>query len=383
MKIIHLIDYFQPKVGYQEFFLAREHQKMGHEVVVLTSDKFFPFTDYDTTYKKILGDRQVREGDQVEEGIRTIRLKSFEFPNSNMIWLSNLNKYLEIIHPDIVFCHGIFSLTSYRIAKFHKKNKYTLIYDTHAAFFNSNFDTSALKKLYHQIYKSFFWPVIEKEADKIFPVGEEEKKFLIDNVPYISKPLSILRVGVDENRFKFSPMLRRRYREKLGIREKENLILYTGKLSRNKDLDTLVRSLKKINSQSLRLILIGGGDSGYIKELKILYSRFEILGFVSNEELAGYYCAADIGIWPGDPSVSILEAMSCGLPIILPEIPETKYIDESGGILRFSRKNVDDLSKKINLLISDSKKRRIFANNNIKYIKNDHLWRKIAEKSIK
>ena len=47
MKIVHLVDYFQPKVGYQEYFLALEHQKLGHDIRVITSDYYFPFVNYD------------------------------------------------------------------------------------------------------------------------------------------------------------------------------------------------------------------------------------------------------------------------------------------------------------------------------------------------
>ena len=55
MKIVHLTSYFQPQLGYQEYFLAREHIKLGHDVWVVTSDRYFPFPDYDKTVKNILG----------------------------------------------------------------------------------------------------------------------------------------------------------------------------------------------------------------------------------------------------------------------------------------------------------------------------------------
>jgi hypothetical protein len=42
MKIVHIVDYFQPVLGYQEAFLAKEHAKLGHEVFVITSDRYAP-----------------------------------------------------------------------------------------------------------------------------------------------------------------------------------------------------------------------------------------------------------------------------------------------------------------------------------------------------
>ena len=41
MRIVHVIDYYQPKLGYQETFLAREQCKLGHEVRVVTMEGFF------------------------------------------------------------------------------------------------------------------------------------------------------------------------------------------------------------------------------------------------------------------------------------------------------------------------------------------------------
>ncbi|HRS42508.1 MAG TPA: hypothetical protein P5530_01355 [Candidatus Diapherotrites archaeon] len=34
--------YIKPKLGYQEYYLAKEHAKMGPEVTVITSDRYAP-----------------------------------------------------------------------------------------------------------------------------------------------------------------------------------------------------------------------------------------------------------------------------------------------------------------------------------------------------
>jgi hypothetical protein len=52
MKIIHVIDYFQPQLGYQETFLAKEQAKQGHEVYVLTSDRYNPIVYKGNAAKK-------------------------------------------------------------------------------------------------------------------------------------------------------------------------------------------------------------------------------------------------------------------------------------------------------------------------------------------
>ena len=175
MKIVHLIDYYQPKIGYQEYFLAREHAKLGHKTYVITSDRYFPFPDYDKIYKGILGNRFTGPGVKKEEGVHIIRLKSWEIPHTNLIYLHQLKNSLFKIKPDLVICHGVYSLTSFIISRYKKNLGFKLIYDNHAAAFNTDFNKSISRKIYHYFYKSFFASSIINNADKIIAVGVAEQ----------------------------------------------------------------------------------------------------------------------------------------------------------------------------------------------------------------
>ena len=70
MKILHIINYFQPQLGYQEYFLAKEQVKMGHKVYVVTSNLYFPFPNYEQTFQNILGPRKFNPGNKNIDGIR-------------------------------------------------------------------------------------------------------------------------------------------------------------------------------------------------------------------------------------------------------------------------------------------------------------------------
>ena len=156
MRIIHLIDYFQPKIGYQETFLAREQINLGHNVFVVTSDRFYPFPEYNSTYSKILGNRITGAKESIEEGIQTIRLPTFEIPGSTLLLLKGLKNKIANHNPDVIHCHGVFSLLSLHAARLKPILKYKLIYDTHASHFNTDFTSSIPKKIYLNIYNKFF-----------------------------------------------------------------------------------------------------------------------------------------------------------------------------------------------------------------------------------
>ena len=42
MKILHVIPYFQPEYGYEEYFHAVAQQRLGHDVFVATSKFYNP-----------------------------------------------------------------------------------------------------------------------------------------------------------------------------------------------------------------------------------------------------------------------------------------------------------------------------------------------------
>ena len=137
MKIVHLVDYFMPQMGYQEFYLAREHKRLGHKVWVVTSDRYYPFVDFDNTAGSILGKRIVGVGQRQERGISVIRLPIlFEHQPSALVFIKNLGKTLKMISPDVVFCDGLFSFNAILAAWHQKSLGYRLVYDNHKTWTN-------------------------------------------------------------------------------------------------------------------------------------------------------------------------------------------------------------------------------------------------------
>lgn len=385
MKIVHLIDYYQPQVGYQEYFLAREHARLGFKTYVVTSDRYFPFPDYDRIYKGILGNRLSGAGEKKEMGINIIRLKSRETPGSNLIFLTGLKNKLTDIKPDLVICHGVYSLTSYLISTLKKDLKFKLIYDNHAAAFNTDFNRSLSRKIYHYFYKTFFAGSIIKNADKIFAIGEAEQDFIVNDLDLQKQQIPIVRLGVDSDLFKFSAQNRKKIRSKYNINDNTPVIVFTGKITPNKDVHVLINALKKLSTKDIVLLLIGNGPVEYLNKLKksASYTRIIHLPFIENKKLPLYFSASDIAVYPGDFTISVLEAMSCSLPVILPYWSGSSYLDKSGGINSFRRRNNQALFKILSSLVYNKNLIRDFGRRNRNFIRGNYSWEKIAIKTLK
>jgi glycosyltransferase involved in cell wall biosynthesis len=108
------------------------------------------------------------------------------------------------------------------------------------------------------------------------------------------------------------------------------------------------------------------------------------MDFVPNKELPKYYNAGDIGVWPGNCSITVLEAVATGLPVIIPNKDlNYKILSDNNAAVGFERRNVNSLSEAILKLLNDSELySRIIENSSILFMET-LSWKGIAQKSIR
>ncbi|MDR2956089.1 MAG: glycosyltransferase [Prevotella sp.] len=115
-------------------------------------------------------------------------------------------------------------------------------------------------------------------------------------------------------------------REKLNIDKEEKVLIYTGRLSKAKGTEVLIKSFNKIAKEipKIRLIVTGSSNNKeYYHHLfnlsREVASKISFPGHILHEELDNWYKMADIGIFPSyveQCSYSGIEMMMYGLPII-------------------------------------------------------------------
>jgi len=387
MRIVHILDYFQPKIGYQETFLAREHARAGHEVYVVTSDRYNPDIYSGDAAKKILGDRMVGAGFFNEEGIMVWRLKLlFELPRA--IWLSGLEQKILELRPDVVIVHGIAHLTAVRIARFRLKKKLRnlkLIYDDHMTVKKSQ---SKMVVLY-PFFRWFCSPLIQKEADVLVAIVPETRDFMYRKYGIPPGRVSIIPLGADDQLFRFDAAARKEIRDSLNISEDEMVFIYVGRIVRYKRLEWLIEAATGLMSKhnDIRVMLVGGGSESYIDELKQktkskkLEDRFVWHEAVPNEQLYRIYSAADVAVWPYGASISMREAMACSLPIIIDEMStETELLEYNNGFT-YREGDLQDLEQKMEKLLY-AELRGEMGLNSRKLIEDRFNWKAIAGQFI-
>jgi len=179
-------------------------------------------------------------------------------------------------------------------------------------------------------------------------------KNLVEKSMQPKNNISLIYNGVDHNLFK--PRDKQTIRNKLGISNKKKVILFNtmGRKNPQKGFSYLINALKKIKDKTNVSLLIVG-DNGRFK-----LDGFETInaGLIDSErKIAEYYACADILLYPSiqdNCPLVVLEAMSCGLPVVTFNtggIPELVQHKKTGYIAKY--KNVDDLTKGINLLLKN------------------------------
>ena len=136
-------------------------------------------------------------------------------------------------------------------------------------------------------------------------------------------------------------------------------------------------------------MLMGAFPDDYLKEIKNLINKYSLndkvilKDFVKNKELNKYYNAADIGVWPGDHSITVIEAVSSGLPVIVPSnIKAYNILTNNRSAESFERGNTESLANQIKILIESEATRRNITNNTQILIKECLSWKAVAKKTI-
>ena len=197
-----------------------------------------------------------------------------------------------------------------------------------------------------------------------------------------SEDIEVVYNGVDES--VFTP---------LDEKCEDKYILYTGRISYGKGLVELIECANVVcnHRDDIRFILAGDGPllpelTKKVRDLN-LENRIEFLGRVDRNRIIKLYQNATIFAFPsyyeGLPG-SLLEAMSCKLPIVATEVSgNVELIEHNVNGILVQPKNATALSESILALIDDSVTKERLGNNARKTIVNGFTWDAISDKILR
>ena len=288
---------------------------------------------------------------------------------NNLQVYKDLKNIIDTEQYEIIHCHTPMGGAIGRLAARSARKKGTkVIYTAHGFHF---FKGAPLVN-WLAYYPAERW--LAKYTDVLITINTEDyeiaKKFKVNRIEYVPG------VSIDTDKFKNIEVNRTEKRESLGVSEDDFMIISVGELNKNKNHQVIIRAIAKLRNEKIKYVLCGQGPletelRELAKELDV-ENQVKFLGF--RKDVPDLMKVADLFAFPSyreGLSLSLMEAMASGLPVVCSEIRgNTDLIEDGKGGYLVEPSDVEGFAKYIKELIEDSRLKSEFGDFNHKKIEN-------------
>jgi glycosyltransferase involved in cell wall biosynthesis len=377
MKILQIVCYFYPAWAYggpprNVFGLCQELVKRGHEVTVYTTDAF---------------DAKSRMKIK-QETVDGIEIRRFSNVSNYMAWNHRIFLTLGMIGAvrDNIKKYDIVHLNDYRtlqnLLAHHYARQKNVPYVVQAR--GSLVNVIAKQRL-KILYDAIGGKKMLRDATRLIALAPVEIDYY-KNLGADVKKIDIVPNGIDLAQFEDLPK-RGSFRQKHRLNDKDLVVLFLGRLHKRKGVDRLISAFAAVSKDfpNARLV-IAGPDDGHLpvlqkltKELK-LEDRVSFAGPLFGEEKIAAYTDADVFALTSSVEVfgvTILEAMSCGTPVIVADdCGLADVVRDKAGLV--TANEPDSIKQALYTLLGDAKMRQRFGQNGRALIWQNYSWSNIA-----
>ncbi len=315
-----------------------ELKKRGHKISFIHFDK--ASSAYSSKPLFLANDPEVSLPYLIKSQVYTIPSPGAE---------KELRLSLERLKPDIVHASLTLSPLDFRLPELCNQINLPLVGTFHPAFDSKNRNLAAsTQQLTYQLYA----PSLAK-FHKIIVFSEPQKKVL-EKLGVSKKKLIVIPNGVDENIWLPAPSKYNKYfeiKKKLGD---GRIFLYMGRIANEKNIEALLKSWSKTNTNNCKLVIVGDGpmkptlENSFPNqgEGKLLWwgAEMDLETRVTIMQIAEVFFLPSLveGL-----SLSLLEAMSCGTACVATDAGADGEVLDNGAGIVISTNNVSTQLKTI------------------------------------
>lgn len=182
----------------------------------------------------------------------------------------------------------------------------------------------------------------------------------------------VLRNKIDRDKFLITLTTdeKKTIRNRLGLKETDKIVLFTGRFSEDKGIRELLTAFKRIGDPDIKLLVAGGYYFGsglkslFEEEMKELVAEMKdrviFTGYIRYEEIPNLYAIADLivvpSMWDDPAPLTVIESLTAGKALITTDsggIPE--YAEDMAIILKRKDQIIENLTESIEKILSDKK----------------------------
>ena len=378
MHILHVTPYYSPAYAFGGVVRAVEGMAnslvaRGHQVTILTTDAL----DQQSRY--------VGANDEIIDGVRVMRRPNVSHHLRGKLNLStprSMKKTAEAIMPDVdvVHVHEFRTVENLLVTPIaHSLNK-PIVLSPHGTL-NLSTGRSRLKVGWDKLLS----PGIALRIDHVIALAQpelEDVQTLWQNFGrrQIPTKFSIIPNGIYLEDFQKLPPTDD-FRAKCGLDDAPT-VLFMGRLHERKGVDVLVQAFKQADIEQSRLLIVGP-DEGMLDRIQSLADgdkRIVITGYLDGDQRLQALSASDVFALPAvgeGLSMSVLEAMGAGLPVILSpgcNMPEV----QSQGAGYVVDRSLSAIADKLRLLLTKADLRQEMGRVSRQLIAEKYTWDKVA-----
>ncbi len=308
MKILITSEWYAPVINgvvTSILNLENELKKQGHDVRILTlSGNRHSHQEANVTYLASIN-------------------AGWIYPNARFTYMpkSKLIKDLIAWKPDVIHTQAEFStfLIARRIAKKTGApiiHTYHTVYEDYTHYFFPN------KRIGKSIAVNLSRFILKRTNQVIAPTQKVQTML---KGYHVDIPIAVIPTGIELERFTSykDPAQLAQIKSKLQLTPEQTILVYLGRLAKEKNLEEIFNFIKQEASPDLVLVVVGGGPylknlQNTVKELGI-QSSVRFSGMVKPEEVPLYYAIGDLFVSASQSEtqgLTYIEALSAGLPAL-------------------------------------------------------------------
>lgn len=372
LKILFATDSFHPRLNGVTIAIDRYKQGLellGHEVHVFASD-------YPGAY----------ESDMNVGRIDVHRFKSYPLffsPEDRLVYPFEkkfVNRMIKDIRPDIIHVQTEFTMGRYAW-EYAGKNKIPLVMSAHTTW---------------EDMMSLYFPFVPEKIGRLYVKRRLRKVFgnadsiiapsdiiveMLKNYG-VTRDITIIPTGLNLKKFSgVSKEAEKRSSElfrKFPQMRKRPVLLYTGRLSREKNIPFLFDVMRKVIHRCSDALLVIAGHGPIHDELVTQVSHMGLTGnvlfagFIEHDLIKHLYALADVFVFPGkseSQGLVVIESMACSTPVVAIGEKGTRYVmnGNNGGFMVGD--NAGEFASRVMDLLTDKKLYREKSKEALQYSK--------------
>ncbi|MGV3616325.1 MAG: glycosyltransferase family 4 protein [Fimbriimonas sp.] len=326
MKIVVTGTFFSEGMGYTENCLPRALADLGHEVHVVCPNLHWygNSPSYKETYERFHGPAIQPVGTRQVHNF-TLHLLPHKLVKGYVQTIGLVDKLAEI-DADIIQATDVTSINAFQIAMGAKRLRGKIFTECHQHMsvvqpYLKDPNGSKLKKLAFYLTRTLPTQLMVKKMKLCYAIAPDcgEVATKLYGVP--EKMVKVLPLGTDTALFhpirtEEDAAEREALRAEIGVKPDEILCIYTGRFAKDKNPLILAQAVQILRKQGLPFKSLFIGEGVQLEEILACDGSSQI-DFMRYDRLAPRYRMADVACWPTQESMSMLDAIASGIPIIV------------------------------------------------------------------